>query len=133
MPHIMSFFDKDTLAAWDLEGRDVTVEIEAVTGVELPAQQGKKAARKPMLKFRGKKKTMVLNVTNARVVANMYGPNTKEWIGKRIIIFPTTTQFGRETVECIRVRNRMPQSNQQQAEPPLSPADEEKGDAHEPE
>ena len=108
MPHIMKFFEKEALAAYDLDGRDVTVTIESVGRVELPAQQGKKAAKKPMLKFVGEKKTLVCNITNARAIMAMYGPDPKDWKGKRITLYGTTTQFGRDTVECIRVRPRIP-------------------------
>jgi hypothetical protein len=38
----------------------------------------------------------------------MYGNDTAKWVGKPIAIYATQTQFGGDTVECIRVRPTPP-------------------------
>lgn len=107
MPDYRSMFDRDYIGAWDLLGKDVTVTIARVEAGTLTSQ-GNKKTKKPIVWFEGREKGLALNKTNARTIADMYGNDTVKWVGKRITIWPTTTQFGRETVECIRVRPNVP-------------------------
>lgn len=107
MPDYRTMFDKEHLGAWDLQGRDVTVTIEDVKAGQLVGEGGKKA-KKPILRFVGKEKTMACNVTNARTIAGMYGNDVNAWKGKKITIYPTMTQFGGKEMECIRVRPTVP-------------------------
>jgi hypothetical protein len=60
--------------------------------------------------FRGKEKGLVLNKTNASLIAEQHGQDTSEWPGKKIKIFATTTDFGGERVECIRVEQYVPEA-----------------------
>ena len=105
-------FDKDFLFAAQLQGREVTVEIASVKAGAIRGEGGK-SSKKPVCHFRGKDKPLALNVTNCRTIAAMYGPDTKDWIGKRITIYPTTTDFGGKTVDCIRVRPGIPSASKQ--------------------
>lgn len=100
-------FDREYIGAWDLAGGDVHVTIEKVEAGTLVAPGGKKN-KKPVVYFRGTPKGFALNKTNAKAIASMYGNDTAAWIGKRITIYPTQTQFGGDTVECIRVRPTPP-------------------------
>lgn len=103
-------FDKSYLGVWDLPaGKGVVFEIERVTGETLTAQ-GNTKSKKPVIKFVGEDKRLAINKTNGGVIAKMYGNDTRTWVGKRIEIFGTVTQFGRETVDCIRVRPKVPAS-----------------------
>jgi len=107
--------DRDYIFAFDLQGRDVTVTIEKVTAGELTALGGRKS-KKPICYFRGKQKPLALNSTNCKTIAALYGNDTEAWIGKRITLYPTTTQMAGETCECIRVRPSIP------ADKPAAPA-----------
>ena len=109
MPHWKSLMDRDYLFAFDLNGRDVTVTIEKVTQGELVALGGRKS-KKPICYFAESKtgKPLALNSTNCKVIAALYGNDCDAWRGKRITIYPTTTQMAGETVECIRVRPVVP-------------------------
>jgi hypothetical protein len=107
MTDFRTMFDKEHLGAWDLAGKDVVVTISAVKPGELVGEGGKKA-RKPILSFEGKKKTMACNITNGRTIAGMYGNDTRAWVGRKITIYPAMTQFGPKEVECIRVRPSIP-------------------------
>lgn len=114
-----SMFDKQHIGAWDLadkdgKPRDVTLTIEKVHAGTVG--HGAKASKKPVIAFKGTKKTLACNVTNATAIAGMYGNNTTKWIGKRVTLYPTTTTFGRETVDCVRVRTRQPGANIQAEE-----------------
>src|SRR5450432_880147 len=90
-----SMFDREYLGAWDVAGRDYTLEIVRVTADELTGEGGRKT-RKPVLHFKDAKKGLALNKTNSRIIAGMYGNDTRAWIGKRVTLFATTTTFGRE-------------------------------------
>lgn len=107
MAHFKSFFDRDYIYAFDLNGKDVTVEITKVVQGELTGSGGRKA-RKPVAYFKGKEKGLALNSTNCKTIAGLYGNDTTAWIGKLITLYPTTTTMGGDTVECIRVRPRAP-------------------------
>jgi hypothetical protein len=102
------FDDKEHLYAFDLDGREVTVQIEKCFAGELQGEKGRKS-KKPMIKFVGKEKKLAINKTNGKTIASLYGPDTENWAGQWITIYPTTTDFGGETVECIRVRPNVPQ------------------------
>jgi len=108
MPHYKTMYDeKDMLFAYDLGGKEATVTIEKVWAGEISGEQGRKS-KKPFVSFKGKTKKLALNKTNGKTIAQLYGPDTAGWAGKSITIYPTTTTFGNETVECIRVRPSIP-------------------------
>ena len=123
MPDFRTFFDSEYLYAFHLEGREVTVEIARVTGGELTGTGGKKS-RKPVLFFKGKKKPMACNKTNGKTIAAMYGNDVSKWVGKVITIYPTTTNFGNETVDCIRVKQGIPRGKAAEVDPPAAEQEE---------
>ena len=59
---------------------------------------------KPVVYFKGSSKGLVLNVTNGRVIADLYGSDTDGWVGKPIALVASTTDFQGRTVDCIRLR-----------------------------
>ena len=106
---VRAMYDKEYLYSYDLDGRDVTVCIERISRGTLTGK-GNKQTKKPVAYFRGKQKGLALCITNAKTIANMYGSfKASDWIGKWITLFPTTTTFGPDTVECIRIRPQIPQ------------------------
>ena len=108
MTDVRKMYDKAYIYAYDLEGRDVTVEIVRVTGGTLVGTGGK-SNKKPVLYFKGTEKGLALNITGARVIAGMYGGfDADKWLNKRITLYPTTTTFGSQTVDCIRIRPTVP-------------------------
>jgi hypothetical protein len=106
-------FPSEYLAAEDLNGREVTVEIESVTIDEVKLKDGKKE-RKAILSFKGAKKRLLLNKTNAKTIKAIHGPApgdierdvTKLWVGKAITLYPTTTNAFGEVTDCVRVRKQ---------------------------
>jgi hypothetical protein len=115
LPHWRNMMSSDKLHAADLMGKDATVVIETVKQGEYPdLVDSSKKILKPDLYFKGKKKPLGLNSTNARAIAKLLGsPNTEQWVGKAITLYPTVTRAFGEEHECIRIRNRLP--NQQQS------------------
>lgn len=107
MPHWRSMMERDFIFAFDLNGKDVVVTIDRVEAGNLTGQGGRKT-KKPVCYFKGKEKGLALNSTNCRTIAALYGNDTDKWPGKQLTLYPTTTSFGSETVECIRVRPSVP-------------------------
>ncbi len=123
MTDYRSMFDRDYLGAWDLP-HDVTVTISKVEAKKL-RNGSSKANTKPVLYFQGKEKGMACNKTNGKTIAAMYGNDVEKWVGKRITLYATTTTFGSDTVECIRIRPRVPTGNAEN--PPPEPLPQEPG------
>ncbi len=102
-------FPSNYIKASDLAGRAVPVVIDRVAVEEV----GRNKDTKPVLYFRGKEKGLVLNRTNSNKIAELAGSkDTEDWTGVQIAIYPTNTEFGGETVECIRVKAVPPRQQQ---------------------
>jgi hypothetical protein len=126
--HFKSFYDPGQfLEACDLNGQDVVVEIESVSPGKVG--RGNQQKRKPVLSFVGKKKKHAAPVTNGKIIARMYGTDVTQWVGKRITLYPTTCEFGGETVDCIRVRPEIPRKGSKSSKPDPEPvADDDEDD-----
>lgn len=105
------FPDDPYMGAWDLEGREtVVVTIERIT-IEVLKNNTGKDERKPVAHFKGAQKGMVLNKTNCKTIAALYGPDTDKWVGERVELkVQEVTAFG-GTHACLRVVPRRPQAN----------------------
>lgn len=92
------------LEAADLCGKDNVVTIEKV-GFSLVGQE---KVNKGVVKFVEFDRSMVINRTNLKRVIAMHGTDTDEWIGKKVTLYPSETDFQGKTVPCIRVREKAP-------------------------
>lgn len=59
---------------------------------------------KPVLRFRDVEQGLVLNRTNASVLADAFGEEADDWIGKPVILFRAKTEFQGKEVDCVRLR-----------------------------
>ncbi len=85
------------LSGIDLAGRTIAVEIAGVEEVTVPDPRTGKAIRKVAVAFRGAKKRLLLNATNAKALAKLFGLETDAWTGKRVLITPENVRaFGGE-------------------------------------
>jgi hypothetical protein len=101
-------FPSEWLCAADLKGRDVAVTVQKVELRDLKMEDGG-SERKPIILLDGKKKKLVLNKTNMKLIAKALKTyETAEWEGKRITLYPTTCKAFGEVVDCIRVRDKAP-------------------------
>jgi hypothetical protein len=116
------------LKAADLpQGANVEVIIEGFETVDFEKDGNK--ITKLVLKFANKDKKLPLNKTNLMTIAGMYGEDGEAWVGKKIYIYRTTTDFGGNTVDCVRVdvprqvvaaepsQQQAPEQTQQQSAP----------------
>jgi hypothetical protein len=96
--NINETFPSKWIKAADLQGKAHLVKMNYVKLEEIGED------RKPVLYFIGKERGLVLNKTNANVIAMMYGPDTENWGGGEIEIYPTETDFQGKRVSAIRVK-----------------------------
>lgn len=97
--NINDIYTSQFLKAADLNGRTVRVVIENVRSE--PMGDGK---NKLLLTFVGKSKGMLLNRTNAANIAMAFGPETDNWIGGEIELFPQMVDFKGQMQPAIRLR-----------------------------
>ena len=105
MPHYKELHakpDDKYLAAWELHGKDSTLEIESVAKEEVIGEGGRKEML-PVVRFKDRKKGFILNKTNSDMIAELHGTDTDGWPKKKVILYPTTTDFQGKTKECIRI------------------------------
>lgn len=95
---ITDAFPSNYLKAADLNGRAVKVTIADCQLEHLDDEQ------KPVIRFQGKQKGMVLNRTNAGVIAAALGEETGGWVGREVELYPDRTMFQGRMVDCLRVR-----------------------------
>jgi hypothetical protein len=108
MPKMNSMFPSKWLTAADLEDADKTLTIADVAQESIG--QGEEQELKWVVFFheyraggeRGK--GLVLNKTNAVSLAGCFGDDTDDWIGHKVVLYPTQVQFSGKMVEAIRVK-----------------------------
>lgn len=92
-------FPSKWLKAADLMGKEITVTIASVRMEDVGDE-----ATKPVVYFQNKERGLVLNKTNANNISILYGPDTDNWVGKPITLYPAWVDFQGRSVEAIRVR-----------------------------
>ena len=107
MTDYREMFDKDYIGAYDLKG-DTVVTIVDVQAKKIKNVQKDRDEKRPIITLDGYEKRWVCNVTNGAIIANMYSPQVEKWRGKRVTIYPTTTQAFGKIVDCIRTRPQIP-------------------------
>src|SRR5215475_5317214 len=114
-------FPSKYLKAADLKGKPRIVTIESARYEPLKGLDGKET-QKIVLYFENVPKSLPLNATNFDAVCDATGfPDTEDWPGQRIELYPTKTPMGGQLVDCIRIR---PPSGSRPAgavPPPTSP------------
>ena len=115
------------ISAADLQGRDVHLTIVNVRSEEVRNSYG--VEKKAIVRFKefadreGQEKPhlWIMPKTMMKLVAKMLDTyETDAWVGKRITLYPTTTDLKGEIVDCIRVRPKLPpqqRSRKRQPEP----------------
>jgi hypothetical protein len=91
------------LKAGDFKGREVTLTLTEIHLEDMPQDDGTPRKR-AIVSFKESKRQLVLNRTNGEAIKGMFGPETDNWLGKRVTFFPARIQaFGGEEW-AIRVR-----------------------------
>jgi len=104
--HWKQLINPEYLGAYSLgDAEEMTVVIDFVQVEEITGSQGKKDTCS--VAHLVNQKSMILNSTNSKSIAKLYGNFVEDWAGKPITLFTTTTRMGGETVDCLRVRPKV--------------------------
>jgi hypothetical protein len=99
--NINDAFPSKYLRAPDLQGTSPTV---TVAGVDFKPV-GRSREVRPIVRFVGKTKGLLLNKTNALALAAIAGtPQTEQWVGIKVRLVTTTATFAGESYPVIRVQ-----------------------------
>ncbi len=82
---------------------------------------GEEKSTKPVLRFHGEQRGLVLNKVNSMEIASWYGDDTAAWVGQAVELYSTTTFFSGRQVPCIRVRRPAMQQPVQYQAPATAP------------
>lgn len=93
-------------AYWLPPGEDVTVVIDYVAR-EMVTGTGGKKEECSVAHLKGGVKPFILNATNSKSIAKLYGNYIEDWAGKPITLFASTAKMGGDTVECLRIRPKV--------------------------
>ena len=86
------------LKAEDIKGHNVTVTIEDVTMEKVGDGD------KPVMSFKGKDKTLVLNKTNwARLAEFLGSDDSDDWNGRQVVLGVQKVDYAGKRVDAIRV------------------------------
>lgn len=115
---IRAFYDTEMFRVWMLAGRDGhykdrTFRIERVQ--RITKREHGKEQRRAILRLSDRKGKPVplpleLNPTNRKAISQLYTTKPRNWIGKTITLYATTTDSPQGIVDCIRVRPYVPGS-----------------------
>lgn len=132
MPDINAQFPSKYLRAHDLGDDAVVVTIDRVGFETIKNTQTGLDERKPSLHFHEfPGKPLVLNKTNAKKISTLLkSSDTDDWPHQQIQIYATETQFGADTVACIRVKQAAVPTKKQDARKQLSPQANPASDPH---
>lgn len=95
-------FPSNYVKCEDLKGKQVTLRIKDVTVEKMGDDE------KPVCWFYQREKGLVLNQTNWDIIEGIHGPESDDWLGKSITIYPTKVMFAGKRVDAIRVREMAP-------------------------
>ena len=98
--NINKAFPSKYLKASDLD-TEMQVKIKSIAFEEVGPQKD----RRPVAYFEGIEKGVVLNKTRSNGIVRASGSEeTNDWPGTLVLLYPSTTQFQGEEVECIGIR-----------------------------
>ena len=103
--HWKKLVNPNYLGAYSIEdGKDLILKIKAVRVEDIIGEAGRKD-QGMVAHFHDSPKPMILNKTNAKTVQKVVGsPYIEDWADHSIALYATTTRFGGDTVECLRIR-----------------------------
>lgn len=103
MANIGDIFQSKYLSANDVPDGGMKATIAFVDVQKFKKQDGGEEV-KPVIEFEGIEKAFVCNKTNAMTIAERFGNETDDWVGKELQLDVTWVDFQGKQVESIRVR-----------------------------
>lgn len=92
----------------DPDNPELTLTINNVTKESVKDNKGD-ATDCTVAYFKEDQKPMILNATNCRTIAKLYGSNyIEEWAGAKITLYAAQVKAFGDTVEALRIRDKRP-------------------------
>jgi len=102
--HYRKGFPSTYLRGADLPKEGATVTIEKVKIGVMIAAYGEEPKERVVVFFVKAKKPLVLNITNAKAIAKLYGGEMNEWIGKQVHLYAEWGKYFGEYQPAVRVK-----------------------------
>lgn len=102
--HYRKLLPSDYIGHWDIGETDQTLTIERVESREIYVPEAGKDQIKAVIVFQEAKKHWVANRTNLDRIAEIHGPETDDWHGKKITLYVTKVKAFGGMVDAVRVR-----------------------------
>jgi hypothetical protein len=107
--NVNDIFPSRFLKAHDLGGKPYTLTIKAVTLEDLG--HGAEKESKLAIAFEKATKMMLLNRTNAMIIASLYGPETDSWKGKAVTVYSARVKAFGAWHDALRIKEQIPARN----------------------
>lgn len=108
--HWKKLTNPDYLGAYALEqGEERTLTIKTVRQEPVQGSDGKKEEC-IVVRFAEREKPMIMNKTNLKTIAKLYGSYIEDWTGKRITVYIEKVKAFGDLVEALRIRPKVPQA-----------------------
>lgn len=107
--NVNDIFPSRFLKAHDLGGKAFTLTIRAITLEDVG--HGAEKESKLTLAFEKATKMMLLNRTNAMIIASMYGPETDAWKGKAVTVYSARVKAFGAWHDALRIKEQIPARN----------------------
>jgi hypothetical protein len=107
--NVNDIFPSRFLKAHDLAGKPYTLTIKAVTLEDLG--HGAEKESKLAISFEKATKMMLLNRTNAMIIASLYGPETDQWLGKAVTVYAARVKAFGAWHDALRIKEQIPARN----------------------
>jgi len=118
--HWKKLHNPDYLGAYSIENETLTVQIQSVAKQQIVGADGKKD--EAIVATLVNQKPLILNVTNCKTIARLYGAYIEDWQGKFITLYIDYVKaFGQTNVEALRVKPEVPKPA---GKPELTPTHE---------
>lgn len=106
--HWRKLQDNKYLGAYAIaEGADLVVTIKDVKRELIDASEGH-VEDACVAYLEGGLLPWIVNITNAKSIARLYGEFIEDWAGKTVTLYKDQTKLDGEIVDCIRVRAERP-------------------------
>lgn len=107
--NVNDLFPSKFLKAHDLGGKAFTLTIRDITLENVG--HGAEQERKLTLAFEKATKMMLLNRTNAMIIASLYGPETDAWKGKAVTVYSARVKAFGSWHDALRIKEQIPARN----------------------
>jgi hypothetical protein len=105
--HWKKLINPDYIGAYALQpDEDLIVTIDYVQREQITGTGGKK--EECTVAHLVGQKPLILNVTNSKSIAKLYGSYIEDWSGKKITLYASMTKLAGDMVECLRIRPSVP-------------------------